>query len=84
MRITRQVVVFDAADLAAESTFWAGVLDGTVDAEEDWHRVMVDGESRVAFSWRQTMSRPTGLTGHPSSRFTSTCGSKTSRLPTIV
>jgi hypothetical protein len=48
MRITRQVVVFDAADLAAESTFWAGVLDGTVGAEDDWHRVMVDGESRVA------------------------------------
>ena len=48
MRITRQVVVFDAADLAAESTFWAGVLDGTVDAQDDWHRVMVDGESRVA------------------------------------
>ena len=49
MRINRQVVVFDAADLAAESTFWAGVLDGTVDdAEDDWHRVMVDGESRVA------------------------------------
>ena len=49
MRITRQVVVFDAADLAAESSFWAGVLDGTVDdAEDDWHRVMVDGESRVA------------------------------------
>jgi glyoxalase superfamily protein len=48
MRITRQVLVFDAADLAAESAFWAGVLDGTVDAEEDWHRVMVHGESRVA------------------------------------
>ena len=49
MRINRQVVVFDAADLAAESTFWAGVLDGTVDdAEDDWHRVMVHGESRVA------------------------------------
>jgi hypothetical protein len=48
LRITRQVVVFDAAELAAESTFWAGVLDGTVDAEDDWHRVMVDGESRVA------------------------------------
>jgi hypothetical protein len=47
MRINRQVVVFDAADLAAESTFWAGVLDGRVDAEDDWHRVMVDGEPRV-------------------------------------
>jgi catechol 2,3-dioxygenase-like lactoylglutathione lyase family enzyme len=47
MRITRQVVVFDAADLSAESSFWAGVLDGTVDAEDDWHMVMVDGEPRV-------------------------------------
>jgi hypothetical protein len=27
MRITRQVVGFDAADLAAESVFWAGPLD---------------------------------------------------------
>jgi hypothetical protein len=32
MRINHQVVVFDAADLAAESRFWAGVLGGTVDA----------------------------------------------------
>lgn len=47
MRINRQVVVFDASDLAAESTFWAGVLDGTVDAQDDWHMVMVDGEPRV-------------------------------------
>ena len=43
MRIKHQVVVFDAADLAAESSFWAGVLDGTVDAEDDWHMVMVGG-----------------------------------------
>ena len=47
MRIDHQVVVFDAADLSAESSFWAGVLDGTVDAEDDWHMVMVDGEPRV-------------------------------------
>ena len=47
MHINRQVVVFDASDLAAESTFWAGVLEGTVDAEDDWHMVMVDGEPRV-------------------------------------
>jgi predicted enzyme related to lactoylglutathione lyase len=47
MRIMFQVVVFDAADLAAESSFWAGVLDGTVDAEERWHMVMVDGMPRV-------------------------------------
>jgi hypothetical protein len=39
MNITRQIVVFDAADLSAESTFWAGVLGGHVDAEDDWHSV---------------------------------------------
>ena len=47
MRIKHQIVVFDAADLAAESSFWAGVLDGTVDAEDDWHMVFVDGAPRV-------------------------------------
>lgn len=47
MRIKYQVVVFDAADLTAESSFWAGVLDGTVDVDDDWHMVMVDGEPRV-------------------------------------
>jgi hypothetical protein len=47
MHIDHQVVVFDAADLASESSFWAGVLEGTVDAEDDWHMVMVNGEPRV-------------------------------------
>ena len=47
MKITRQVVVFDAADLASESAFWAGMLDGRVVAEDDWHSV-IDGDGR----WR--------------------------------
>ena len=47
MRIKHRVVVFDAADLDAESRFWAGVLGGTVDAEDDWHMVLVDGEPHV-------------------------------------
>jgi predicted enzyme related to lactoylglutathione lyase len=47
MKIFNQVVVFDAADLAAESAFWAGVLGGEVDAEDDWHMVRVDGQARV-------------------------------------
>jgi hypothetical protein len=34
--IFRQILVFDAADLTAESDFWAGLVDGTVDAEDDW------------------------------------------------
>lgn len=48
MRINHQIVVFDAADLPAEGTFWAGVLGGTVDLDDDWHQVSVDGEPRVA------------------------------------
>ena len=35
----RQVVVFDAADLATESSFWAGMLEGRVIADDRWHTV---------------------------------------------
>ncbi|HVC14882.1 MAG TPA: VOC family protein [Acidimicrobiales bacterium] len=47
MHITERVVVFDAADLDAESRFWAGVLGGTVSAEPDWHMVDLDGRPAV-------------------------------------
>ena len=47
MKIRRQVVVFDAPDLAAESGFWAELLGGTVDAEDDWHMVNVDGRAVI-------------------------------------
>ena len=48
MRLARQVIVFDAADLHTESAFWAGVLGGEVDAEEDWHSVTdADGQWRI-------------------------------------
>ncbi|GMA86253.1 glyoxalase [Angustibacter aerolatus] len=47
MDIIRQVVVFDAADLQAESTFWAGMLDGAVFEDDHWHTV-VDGDGQ----WR--------------------------------
>jgi predicted enzyme related to lactoylglutathione lyase len=47
MKINRQVIVFDAADLAAESAFWAGLLGGTVVADDDWHSVVVEGEWRL-------------------------------------
>jgi predicted enzyme related to lactoylglutathione lyase len=48
MRISHQLVVFDAADLAPESAFWAGVLDGTIDVDDNWHEISVDGEPRIA------------------------------------
>jgi predicted enzyme related to lactoylglutathione lyase len=47
MKIKHNVVVFDTADLASESSFWSGVLGGTVDVEDDWHMVLVDGQPRV-------------------------------------
>ena len=47
MKINHQVVVFDAAELNAESSFWARLLGGTVHAEDDWHMVVVNGEPRV-------------------------------------
>ncbi|WP_247043507.1 VOC family protein [Arthrobacter rhizosphaerae] len=49
MKIIRQIVVFDTADLTTESDFWAGLLGGTVEADDDWHTVFVDGEPRLGF-----------------------------------
>jgi hypothetical protein len=39
MEILRRVVVFDAADLAAESDFWSGMLGGHVLTDDAWHSV---------------------------------------------
>ena len=47
MKIKRHVIVFDAADLEAESSFWAAVLEGRVVADDDWHSI-VDGDGQ----WR--------------------------------
>ena len=39
MKINKSTVVLDAADPAAVSSFWAALLDGTVQADDDWHSV---------------------------------------------
>jgi predicted enzyme related to lactoylglutathione lyase len=44
MKVIRRVVVFDADDIDAESSFWAGLLGGTVHRDDDWHSIVVDGE----------------------------------------
>jgi len=44
VKILRQVVVFDASDIEAESRFWAGLLGGIVHRDNDWHSIVVDGE----------------------------------------
>jgi hypothetical protein len=48
METVRQVVVLDAADLAPESAFWAGVLGGRVFADDTFHSVIdAAGEWRI-------------------------------------
>ncbi len=66
MQIHHQIVVFDAADLTAESSFWAGLLGGTVDAEDDWHMVMVAGEPRVGVQLAPDLVPPDWPHGTPS------------------
>ena len=49
MNIENLIVVLDAADLAAVSGFWAAVLDGSVEAGEDWNTVLgPDGAPRIS------------------------------------
>jgi predicted enzyme related to lactoylglutathione lyase len=65
MRINRQIVVLDAADMAAESSFWAGLLGGTVEAEGDWHTIRVDGQSRLAIQLAPDHIPPQWPEGEP-------------------
>ncbi|GII99703.1 hypothetical protein CLV28_1166 [Sediminihabitans luteus] len=65
MRITRQITVLDAPDLPAESRFWAGLLGGTVAAEDDWHTVLVDGSPRIAFQLAPDLVPPDWPDGAP-------------------
>lgn len=51
MQIKRQVVVLDAANITAESAFWAGLLGGEVIADDDWHSILVGGEWRLGIQF---------------------------------
>lgn len=65
MQINYQVVVFDTADLESESAFWAGVLGGTVDREDDWHMVLVDDQPRIGVQLDPEHMRPDWPDGTP-------------------
>jgi len=45
VELVRRVVVFDTADLEAESTFWARMLGGRVFRDQTWHSV-IDADGR--------------------------------------
>lgn len=66
MRITRQVVVLDAADVAAVSTFCAGVLGGHVVEDDDWHSVIdAAGEWRMGVQYAPDHVAPDWPAGTP-------------------
>jgi catechol 2,3-dioxygenase-like lactoylglutathione lyase family enzyme len=65
MKITRMSVVFDTDDLEAESSFWAKILGGTVDRDDDWHSLSVDGEQRLAFQLAPDHVPPQWPDGEP-------------------
>ena len=59
MDMVRQVIVFDAADLQAESAFWAGILGGHVFKDDDWHSVVdAAGEWRIGVQLAPNHVRP--------------------------
>jgi hypothetical protein len=66
MKLVRAVFVFDAADIAAESAFWAGMLDGRVVADDPWHSV-VDCEGRWVIGVQHAPNHvpPDWPHGHP-------------------
>jgi len=67
MRFIRHVVVFDAADVAAESAFWAALLDGTlVDADERFHCVFdTGGQWRIGVQYAPDHTAPEWPNGNP-------------------
>ena len=66
MNIVRQIIVFDAADLATESAFWAGMLGGRVVADDDWHSVIdADGQWRIGVQLAPNHTPPDWPHGAP-------------------
>jgi hypothetical protein len=66
MNLVRSVVVFDAADLRAESAFWAGMLDGHVFDDEAFHCVIdAAGEWRIGVQLAPNHVPPAWPDGEP-------------------
>lgn len=65
MRINHQIVVFDAADVDEEATFWAAVLGGEIGVDDGWRMIVVDGEPRIGVQHAPNHVAPDWSTGHP-------------------
>lgn len=59
------IPVLDAANIDEVSAFWAGLLGGTVDVEEDWHTISVDGEHVMDVQLAPDHVRPEWPDGQP-------------------
>lgn len=66
MKPVRSVVVFDAADLHAESAFWAAMLEGHVFDDETFHSVLDSaGEWRIGVQLAPQHTPPDWPDGAP-------------------
>ena len=66
MKIQRHIIVFDAADIEAESAFWAGVFGGEVERPaDDWHSIIVDGKYVMAVQLAPDHVQPDWPDGTP-------------------
>lgn len=64
MKITKKIIVLDAADLGAVSRCWATLLAGEVKEDDDWHMVHVDGESYLGVQHAPNHQSPNWPEGH--------------------
>lgn len=66
MKLNRRVVVFDAADLATESQFWAGMLGGRVLGDDQFHCVFdADGSWVIGVQFAPDHVPPDWPNGNP-------------------
>jgi len=65
MNLKHRMIVFDAADLDAESSFWAGLLGGVVQGDERWRNIWVDGEWQLGVQHVPDHVRPEWPDGAP-------------------
>lgn len=64
MKISRAVVVFDAANLEVESAFWAAILNGKVLKDEKWHSVIDEyGQWRIGVQLNPSHKKPVWPSG---------------------
>jgi catechol 2,3-dioxygenase-like lactoylglutathione lyase family enzyme len=65
VKIRHRMIVLDAADVDAESAFWAGLLGGTVEGTGRWRNIWVDGEWQLGIQLAPNHVQPEWPDGVP-------------------